>query len=304
MNLPARRSLRGPAVAALAVLALLSTACAPEDDNAGDETTPTETPSGDATSGTEATDPCDIAGLPLKNASTLTVGTSDPAFPPWVIGNDPTNGKGFESAVAYAIAEQMGFTDDQVQWVKVGFAQAFAPSAKDFDFDLNQISITPKRAEAVDFSEGYYDVAQAIITLKDSAFADATLDDLKDAKIGAQIGTTSQTEAEEVIQPNTEVAVFDDTNGAKQALLNGTIDAIVADLDTALYITAVEIPQGTIVGQFPTSSDPEQFGLVFEKGSGLVDCVNTAITALKDDGTLADLESKWLDESADIPVLE
>jgi polar amino acid transport system substrate-binding protein len=229
------------------------------------------------------------------------VATDSPAFEPWIVDNDPSNGKGFESAVAYAVAKQMGFSQDQVKWVVEPFNKSYAPGDKDFDFDINQISITPARAKVVDFSDGYYDVSQGVLALKSSGLKIGSLDDLRDAKLGAQVGTTSLTAAQ-AINPN--VAVFDDTSAAKQALNNGQIDAIVADLDTALYIRDVEIPGSEIVGQFETSSEPEQFGLLFQKGNPLVDCVNPAIATLHSNGTLDRLEAKWLSASADIPVLE
>jgi polar amino acid transport system substrate-binding protein len=292
------------AAVALAAAALLATACAPEDDGDAGTAAPSTDESSDGET-SAAADPCAIDQLDLITPGTLTIATDRPAYPPWFVDNDPTNGKGFESATAYAVAEEMGFTDDQVTWVVEPFNKSYAPGAKDFDFDINQISILPKRAEAVDFSDGYYSLAQAVIVLKDSDFADVTsLEGLKDARIGAQIGTTSLLAAQETIQPNTDVAVFDDTNAAKQALLNGQVDAIIADVPTAFYITAVEIPGSTILGQFEAvSGEPEEFGLLFEKGKTLVTCVNVAIQALKADGTLDRLDDRWLAQAADVPEL-
>jgi polar amino acid transport system substrate-binding protein len=296
-----RRLWRSPALLASAALVVAAlAACSPEDDDSGtsapqttDETTGGET--------SAAADPCAIDQLNLKSPGTLTVATDDPAFPPWFIKNDPSNGKGFESAVAYAVAKQMGFTPEQVTWVVEPFNKSYAPGDKDFDFDINQISITPQRAKAVDFSEGYYDVSQGVVALKDSGLQLGSLDDLRDANLGAQVGTTSLTAAQAI---NDHVSVYDDTSAAKQALNNGQIDAVIADLDTALYISAVEIPGSEVVGQFATTTDPEQFGLLFQKGNPLVDCVNPAIEALHSDGTLDRLASKWLSDSANIPVLE
>src|SRR5262249_29777779 len=190
--------------------------------------------------------------------------------------------------VAYAVAKQLGFDKASVKWVKEPFNKSYAPGDKDFDFDINQISITPQRAKVVTFSDGYYTAAQALIALKDSPVAKATtLDELKDYKLGAQTGTTSLTAIRDDIQPNSEPLVFQNTNVAKQALLNGQVDAIVADLPTAFYITAVEIPQATIVGQFQQQSgEPEQFGMLFQKDNALVDCVNLALANMKSDGTL------------------
>jgi polar amino acid transport system substrate-binding protein len=287
---------------ALSLLALVSVpfgiaGCAPVDEAAEpDAVEPTPT----------ASDQCATESLPLLEPGTLTIGTDSPAFPPWFKGNDPTNGKGFESAVAYAVAEELGFSNDQVSWVKVPFNSSYKPGEKDFDFDINQISITPARAEVVDFSDGYYEASQALIALKGSPAAGATtLEELSGLKLGAQTGTTSLTVIRDVIQPEQQEGVFDDTNAAKQALNNGQIDGFLADLPTAFFITAVEIPNATIVGQFqPAEGEKEEFGLLFEKGSELVPCVNEALASLRDSGTLADLEQQWLSDVVDVPVLQ
>ena len=287
-------------------LLLTAVACAPVEE-AGDEPSPPVTSLESPVDGEEsAADSCATENLALKNPGQLTIGTDSPAFEPWFVNNDPTNGKGFESAVAYAVAEELGFSEDQVEWVKVPFNTSYAPGEKKFDFDINQISITPARAKVVDFSDGYYAAAQAVIAPKDSAIADATtLEELKDVKLGAQTGTTSLTAIREVIQPSADPLVFDDTNAAKQALNNGQVDAIVADLPTAFFITAVEIPSATIVGQFqPTAGEQEQFGLLFEKGSELVPCVNAALGELKSSGELDSIEQRWLAEAANAPVLD
>jgi polar amino acid transport system substrate-binding protein len=222
------------------------------------------------------------------------------------VDNDPTNGQGYESAVAYAVAEQLGFSQDEVSWVKVPFNSSYKPGAKDFDFDINQISITPARAKVVDFSDGYYQAAQAVIALKGSPASEVTsIAELADYNLGAQTGTTSLTAIRDVIQPASEPAVFEDTNAAKQALLNNQVDAILADLPTAFYITAVEIPKGTIVGQFqPTSGEQEEFGMLFEKGNPLADCVNQALATLGSDGTLDQIEQQWLSDVVDVPELQ
>ena len=287
------------AVAALPLL-LAAVACAPESDNtssSGTDATGTPTPSAGQ---------CETDSLPLRTSGQLTIGTDSPAYEPWFADNDPANGKGYESAVAYAVAEQLGFSPDQVQWVKVPFNKSYAPGPKDFDFDINQISITPKRAEVVDFSDGYYQAAQAVIALNGTAGAEATsLDDLKGLRLGAQTGTTSLTAIRDVIQPDQDPAVFEDTNAAKSALQNDQVDAILADLPTAFYISAVEIPKSTIVGQFqPETGQQEEFGMLFEKGSGLVPCVNEALAALKDDGTLDQIEQQWLSDVVDVPTLQ
>ena len=286
---------------ALAASVLLLAACAPVEEDAEPaapaSSTAAESPSEDA---------CATEQLALENPGRLTIGTDSPAFEPWFSDNDPSNGEGFESAVAYAVAEELGFGEDQVDWVKVPFNNSYAPGDKDFDFDINQISITPARAEVVDFSDGYYEASQALIALKGSPAADATtVEELSGLKLGAQTGTTSLTVIRDVVQPEQQEAVFDDTNAAKQALDNGQIDGFLADLPTAFFITAVEIPKATIVGQFqPAEGETEEFGLLFEKGSELVPCVNDALATLRDSGTLADLEQQWLSDVVDVPVLQ
>ena len=292
-----------PAVAAVALLALA--ACAPVEDDADTADEPTATASADE-SASESAEECAPDSLPTKKAGTLTIGTDSPAFEPWFKDNDPSNGEGFESAVAYAVAEELGFSEDQVEWVKVPFNNSYAPGPKNFDFDINQISITPEREEAVDFSQGYYTAAQALVALKDSPAAAATsIEDLRDYNLSAQTGTTSLTVLREVIQPDKTINPFEDTNQAKQALNNGQIDGFLADLPTAFFITAVEIPKATIVGQFqPEGGEPEEFGLLFEKGSDLVPCVDQALTSLKDSGELAEIEEQWLSNVVDVPVLQ
>ena len=289
--------LRGSVVALPLVLPFLvvAAACAPQDSSPS---------ASDSNSGSPAS--CAKADLPLLKSGTLTVGTSSPAYPPWFSNNDPSNGKGYESAVAYAVADQLGFARDEVTWVKVPFNNSYKPGAKNFDFDINQISITPARAKVVDFSDGYYSAAQGVIALNSNPASKATsLADLKGFKLGAQTGTTSLTAIRDVIQPDQQPAVFQDTNAATQALKNGQVDGILADLPTAFIIAATELPNGTIVGQFqPESGQQEEFGMLFEKGSGLVACVNQALATLKSDGTLAALEKKWVSDVANVPVLK
>jgi polar amino acid transport system substrate-binding protein len=283
-----------PSAAVLSVLLLGGVlGCAPVED---------EEPASSA----PAADACATDELPLLTPGTLTVGTDSPAFEPWFTNNDPTTGQGFESAVAYAVAEELGFGRDQVTWVTVPFNSSYKPGAKDFDFDINQISITPERAEVVDFSDGYYQAAQAVLALKDTPGAEAkSLAELKGLRLGAQTGTTSLTAIRDVIAPDADPLVFEDTNAAKQALQNDQVDAILADLPSAFYISAVEIPKSTIVGQFqPEAGRQEEFGMLFEKGSELVGCVNDALAALEDDGTLADLEKRWLSDAVSVPELQ
>jgi len=274
---------------------LVALGCAPQNSS----TTATDTSTANQT-------PADCAQGKTLTDGTLTIATDSPAYDPWFKNNDPTNGKGFESAVAYAVADELGFDQSSVKWVKEPFNKSYAPGDKDFDFDINQISITPQRAKVVTFSDGYYTAAQALIALKDSPVSQATsIEDLKKYKLGAQTGTTSLTAIRDDIDPSQEPLVFDDTNVAKQALLNHQVDAIVADLPTAFYITAVQIPQATIVGQFQQQSgEPEQFGMLFQKDNPLADCVNAALANMKSDGTLDSIEKKWLSETVSVPVLQ
>lgn len=274
-------------LAATAAVALVLSSCAQEESQPA------------ATSTTE--DAC--ADIATVTDGTLTVGTSDPAFPPYVIDNKPQNGKGFESAVAYAVADEMGFAQNQVKWTFAGFSQLFAPGEKDYDFALNQISITPKREKAVTFSDPYYEAANAVLVLKDSEFADATtLAELQDAKIGVQIGTTALEQVETQIAPTQEVAVFDDTTASTQALDNGSIDAIVTDLPTTLYLGAVEV-SGVVVGQLPQDQAADTWGLVLEQDNPLVPCVNQAVDALTESGELLDIENRWMTEYTQAPVM-
>ncbi|MDQ3628947.1 MAG: ABC transporter substrate-binding protein [Actinomycetota bacterium] len=289
---PARRS---SFVTASLVLLLL--ACAPvEEEELQDERT---------AGATASADECAVDDLDVVTDGRLTVGTDSPAYEPYFVDDDPTNGEGFESAVAYAVADEMGFAPDEVDWTVVKFNNSFQPGAKPFDFDINQISITPARAQAVTFSQGYYSASQAIISLKDGPYAEVTsLAELKDARLGAQIGTTSLEAVQAEIDPAAEPQVFNDTTAAKQALLNAQVDAIVADLPTAFYITAVEIPAAVVVGQFQvTSGETEQFGLLLEKDNPLVACVDAALSALKEDGTLERIERSWLSDAVDVPTL-
>jgi polar amino acid transport system substrate-binding protein len=272
----------------------------------GEETTPAAQP---------AEQSCDKGSLDLVNPGKLTVGTDNPAYPPWFGGgtpkgskweiNDPSTGKGFESAVAYAVAEELGFAKNEVQWVVVPFNNSFKPGSKNFDFDINQISFTPQRAKSVDFSDSYYDVNQALVALKGTAVANAkSRDDLKPYKLGAQIGTTSYKYITDTIDPEKQAGVYDTNNDAISALKAKQIDGIVVDLPTAFFVTAAQLENSVIVGQFPAEGQQERFGMVFEKGSTLDKCVNEALASLKDDGTLDRIQQEWLSDKASAPVLE
>jgi polar amino acid transport system substrate-binding protein len=301
----------------LAFLAVVAAACAPEDEGTGATgatATGAETGATGAT-GSPSVDPCATDQLELVTAGQLTVGTGNPAYPPWWAGgesdanpdwqiNDPHALQGFEGAVVGALAEQMGFTTDQVAFIEVPFNKSFAPGPKDFDFVLQQISFSEKRAQSVDFSDSYYDVNQALVSVKGSSIEGATsFADLSEARLGAPIGTTSYDYIIDNIKPNVEPAVYDDLNGAVQDLKNGQLDGIVVDLPTAFFITAVQIPKGVIVGQFPTVGQQEYFALAFAKGGSLVTCVNAALGALKADGTLASIQQEWLSDKASAPVI-
>ncbi|VXA94568.1 ABC transporter substrate-binding protein [Aeromicrobium sp. 9AM] len=287
---------KGGLTAIAAAALVLTSACAPADSEGSDG----------APKASSALADCKPADLPLVKPGTFTIATDDPAYDPWFSDNDPSNGKGFESAVAYAVADKLGFAKSDVTWVKAGFNQAIQPGKKAFDVDINQFSISASRAKAVDFSTPYYSAAQAIITLKGSKYAGATtFADLKDAKLGAQIATTSLDAITDQVKPAAKPLVYDDTSKAAQALQNKQVDAIVADLPTAYYLTAAEIDGGTIVGQFqPTKGKQEQFGLLLSKGSKLTPCASAAVDALAKDGTLDKLKDEWLNQATDVPELK
>jgi polar amino acid transport system substrate-binding protein len=273
-------------IALLAAAALLTVAACGDDDDAP--------PAQQQAAGTPAGPKCDKADLELKTGGQLTVGTDKPAFPPYFVDDDPTNGKGFESAVAYAIADQLGFDKSEVKWKVVPFNASFKPGPKDFDFDVNQISISDQRKRAVDFSEPYYESPQAVIAQKQSPAAGATsLADLKDTQIGVQIGTTSLDAVNASIQPSKQPKVFDDSNATVTALKQNQVEAVVTDLPTALYLTAAEIPSAKVVGQF-SAPGGDTWGALLEKGSPLTPCVSKAISDLRDSGDLDQITEKWM----------
>jgi polar amino acid transport system substrate-binding protein len=289
---------KAPTLLVLAAGLLLAAGCGSDDNQSAEGTT-------------QPAASCDKASLDLVNSGQLTIGTDNPAFPPWFEGTkefdpwDPTTEptkKGYEQEVAYGIAKELGFTDDEVKWTVVPFNQSFRPGPKKFDFDINQISYLPERANAVDISDSYYDVEQAIVTVEGSKIADArSIADLKDAKLGAQIGTTSLEMISSTIEPSSEPSIYDTNNDAISALKAKQIDGIVVDFPTALYMAAVQLDNGKVIGRLP-AGEGEYFGVVLEKDSGLTDCVNEAIATLREDGTIDQLEQKWLAGGA--PVLE
>mgnify|MGYP002655180382 CR=1 FL=1 len=274
-------SLKKTAIALVAAATLALTGCA---------STPAET-SGDA--------------LATITAGKLTIGTGLPAYEPWVVGDKPESGEGFEAAVAYAVAEQLGFAKEDVVWVRTTFDEAIAPGAKNFDFNLQQYSITEERKAAVDFSSAYYETTQTVITAAGSKAASATsIADLKGLLIGAATGTTSFAAIESVIKPTAGAKAFNSNDDAKAALAAGQIDALVVDLPTALYLTAVEIDGGKIVGQLAGAGAGDQFGLVLDKGSKLTAAVSAAVDALRESGKLQEIADKWLADYAGAPVLK
>lgn len=265
-------------------LALTMTACSSKSDSA-------------------ASASCDKADLKTVTSGKLTIATGQPAYYPWVIDDKPESGEGFEGAVAYAVAKQLGFAADEVTWVRTTFDGAIAPGEKNFDFNLQQFSITADRQKAVDFSSPYYTAPQAIVSFKGSKIAGKTsIADLKGAKLGAAVGTTSLDAISNQIGSKPEV--FNDNAAAVSALKNKQIDGLVVDLPTAFYLSAVEIPNGLIVGQLPSTGAGDQFGLLLAKGSPLTKCVSGAVDAITKDGTLAAITDKWLATSAGAPVLK
>ncbi|MCX4909633.1 ABC transporter substrate-binding protein [Streptomyces sp. NBC_00878] len=291
----AQRALRRAASTATVALLAVAVGCAPQpEEKAADK------PSG---SGAES---CAKGELGTETSGKLTIATDEPAYEPWFKNGKPANGEGFESAVAYAVAKQLGYDKGDVVWQTVPFNKAFAPGEKTFDFDINQVSISDERKKAVDFSSGYYDVRQAVIALKNSKAAKAkSIADLKGVKLGAQVGTTSLNYINDVVKPTEEPAAYAKNDQAKSALKNGQVDAIVVDLPTAFYITAAEVTDARIVGQFENQGGtPEQFGLVLDKGSALTSCVTDAVDALREDGTLSAIEKQWLSDAVDAPVLK
>ena len=256
---------------------------------------------------------CSKDSLNLVTSGKLTIGTDNPAYPPWFGGtpkkpwkvSDPNSGEGFESAVAYAVAKQLGFAKGDVKWIVVPFDQSFRPGSKNFDFDINQISYLPQRAKAVAFSDSYYNVNQALIGIKGSAITKVkTQADVKKYKLGVQLGTTSYQYVVKNIKPSQQPSVYNNSQDVTSALKAHQIDGIVVDLPTAFFITGSgEVPNSVVVGQFPTVGTPEHFGMVFAKGNSLVKCVNKALASLKSDGTLAKIQREWLSQKASAPVL-
>ena len=290
--------------AALAVAALAFVAAGSGSTNKSSSGTTTAAASSSCSSKSD---------LNLHTAGQLTIGTDNPAFPPWFGGtphkpwqvSDPNSGEGYESAVAYAVAKKLGFDKSEVKWIHVPFANSYAPGPKSFDFDINQISFTPARAKIVDFSDSYYDVNQSVVVNKGTPIASVTtVAGLKPYELGAQLGTTSYGFIQDTIKPTKKPSVFPSNTGAVQALKNKQIDGLVVDLPTAFYVTAVQVENGKVLGQFPTEPGGEHFGMVFQKGNSLRDCVNKALDTLRSNGTLKQLQQQWLAKATGAPILK
>ena len=270
---------------------------------------------GEAVAATDAVS-CAKADLDLVKDGQLSIGTDNPAYPPWFAGgeikgrpwklNDPSTGKGFESAVAYAVAKRLGFTGTQVVWVYTPFNRAIAPGRKQFDFAINQFSYTPARAKVLSFSASYYNVNQSIVGLKGKPISSVrSINGLRKYRLGAQLGTTSYQYIVNNIKPSPSVKVYDSNDLAVAALKSGQIDGLVVDLPTAFYVTAVQVPNGKIIGQFTSAvGNQEYFGMVFQKGNPLVTCVNRALAQMKRTGVLKRIQQIWLAKVTGAPVLK
>jgi polar amino acid transport system substrate-binding protein len=279
--------------AALVLPALALAACGSKDET---------TAAGTATPAAQAS-ACTKDQLAVKTAGRLTVATDKPAYPPYFQDDEPSNGKGFESAVAYAIAKQLGFAPSEVKWTVVPFNSSYAPGPKQFDFDVNQISITPQRAKRVDFSKPYYTAPQAIVALEKADAAEATsLAELAGAQLGVQIGTTSLDAVTASVKPSKQPKVFNDSNDLVAALKQGAVDAVVVDLPTAFYLTAAQVEHSKIVGQF-NAPGGDSWGALLEKESKLTDCVSQAVGKLESSGELKQIADRWMGGEAGAPEL-
>ncbi len=267
------------------------------------------------TGGSTTTISCAKADLKTVRDGKLTVGTDNPAYPPWFGGtpskgskwkvSDPNTGKGFESAVAYAVARQLGFGRAEVTWAYVPFTKAYAPGKKSFDLDVNEISYTPQRAKVVDFSGSYYDVSQSVVVNKGTKIASVrSIAGLRGYKLGVQIGTTSYNAIVNQIKPTKKPSVYDTNDKAVFALKTKQIDGLVVDLPTAFYVTAAQVPNSKILGTLPARAGGEHFGMVLQKGNPLTACVNKALVVLKRNGTLKRLQATWLSKVVGVPVLK
>src|SRR4051794_23607469 len=289
------------ALIAAALAGLVLAACGSSDDSGSSSSSSS---SGAATTQASAANACTKQALKTQTPGTLTVATDKPAFPPYFEDNDPKNGRGFESALAYAIAQKLGYAKSEVKWVTEPFNSSYAPGPKKFDLDVNQISITPARAKRVDFTTPYYTAPQALVALKSSDAAKAaTLGDVASSELGVQIGTTSLDAVQQVVKPSSQPKVFNDSNDVVTALKQKQVDAVVVDLPTAFFLTAAQVPSAKIVGQF-SAPGGDQWGALLQKGSPLTTCVNGAIGDLREGGQLQALEQRWMGAAAGAPVLK
>lgn len=288
-----RRSVRSFSALALATsAALFLSACSGSADTSSESATSVATQSG---------------ALETVTPGKLTIATGEPAYSPWVIDNAPESGEGFEAAVAYAVAEELGYSKENVQWTRATFDSSIAPGAKDWDINLQQFSITDERKEAVDFSSPYYTTSQAVVAIEGSAAASAqSIAKLKDVQFGVQAGTTSQQFITNTLgdQLSKQASIYNNSDDTLAALQNGQVDAIVVDLPTAFYMTSAQIDNGVIVGQFEATSDGDNYGIVLPKGSKLTAAVTAAVDSLRDKGALSELQSKWLSDTVAVPLIK
>jgi polar amino acid transport system substrate-binding protein len=313
--------MRKMTVLSIGLIAVFAAACSSAAASPSASVAPTPSPAAIVSSAPSVApsptpDACAAANLTLTTSGKLTIATDNPAFPPyfaenadghktspWELG-DPTNGQGFESAVAYALATKLGFTKDQVAWIYIPFDNSYKPGAKTFDFDINEVSYTPQRAQAVDMTDGYYFVNQAVVAFTANAIAKVTsIAGLAPFRLGAQVGTTSYSTITDVIKPTVDPRVYDTNDAAIAGLKAKQIDGIVTDLPTAFYMSGAQLDKGTVVGQFagPSGANAEHFSLVLAKGSSLTPCLNGAIAAITADGTLAAITKEWLSDKASAP---
>ena len=288
-----RRSVRSFSALALATsAALFLSACSGSADTSSESATSVATQSG---------------ALETVTPGKLTIATGEPAYSPWVIDNAPESGEGFEAAVAYAVAEELGYSKENVQWTRATFDSSIAPGAKDWDINLQQFSITDERKQAVDFSSPYYTTSQAVVAIEGSAAASAqSIAKLKDVQFGVQAGTTSQQFITNTLgdQLSKQASIYNNSDDTLAALQNGQVDAIVVDLPTAFYMTSAQIDNGVIVGQFEATSDGDNYGIVLPKGSKLTAAVTAAVDSLRDKGALSELQSKWLSDTVAVPLIK
>jgi polar amino acid transport system substrate-binding protein len=303
-----RNSMRRSTLAILSLLALALMLAVAGCGGSSSSSSSGSTEAGGSTGAAEGSETanaaeCTPSTMETHKEGVLTVATDKPAYPPYFENDEPENGEGFESAVAYAIAKQLGYPKSKVEWTVESFDSSYAPGPKDFDFDVNQISITPTREKAVDFSVPYYSANQAVVALEGTEAAKAkSLAELKDTKIGVQLNTTSLAVVNEEIEPSSKPEVFNSSTDVVTALKNGQVEAVVIDLPTALYLTAAQVENATIVGQFG-KAEGEEWGALLAKESPLTSCVSGAIEALKKSGELEKITQRWMSQAAEAPEL-